>query len=97
MVDYLAVLVSAVVAMIFGSVFYGALFGKTWMRLMKFSDKQMKAMKKKGMGMSYFWMFVGLLISAWVLSLFVNYLEASTFMQGMGVGFLVWFGFLATN
>ena len=27
----------------------------------------------------------------------VNYLEASTFMQGMGVGFLVWFGFLATN
>ncbi len=39
--------------MIIGSLWYGALFGKTWMKLSKITDKQMKEMKKKCVGMSY--------------------------------------------
>lgn len=42
-VDYLAVLLSTVTAMFLGSLWYGPILGKQWMKENKFSDEDIKA------------------------------------------------------
>ena len=96
-INLLAVLISAVVSMVIGSLWFGALFGKAWMKEMKFDNKKIQAMKKKGMGKSYFVNFLGTFVMAYILSHFVDYMGAVTFNQGMWTGFLVWLGFFATS
>ena len=44
---------------------------------------------------SYIIAFISSLLIGYVLALFVNYLLANTFIDGMNVGFLVWLGFVA--
>ena len=97
MVNYLAILISGIVSMIIGGLWFGPLFGKKWMRLMNIPQKQMQEMKKKGMGKSYFWGFIMTLIMSVVLSLFISYFGATTFEQGCWLGFLVWMGFFVTS
>ncbi len=96
MVNYLAVLVSGIIGMIIGSLWYGPLFGKTWVKLSNISSKQMKKMKKKGVGKSYFLGFISALVMFYFLALFVEYLGANTFGQGAWLGFLLWLGFFVT-
>ena len=93
----LAVLVSAIVGMVIGALWYSPiLFGKVWMNLSGFTDKKMQEMKKKGMAVPYILNFIFILILSYVLALFINASQAVTIMQGAIVGFFVWIGFMAT-
>ena len=95
-VNYLAVLVSAIVSMIIGFLWYGPLFGKPWMKLMNITPKMMNDMKKKGgMGKNYFVSFIASLIMAFVLAHAVAYAGATTIVEGLIVGFWNWLGFIA--
>jgi len=86
---FLAILISAVVGMIVGALWYSPiLFGKTWMKLTGLTKSSMKS-KKKGMGKSYFGMFISLLVMAYALSLFLN-------VNGLMGAFWIWLGFIAT-
>ena len=96
-VNYLAVLVSAVISMFIGFLWYGPLFGKQWMKLSNVTNKQMKEMKKKGVTKNYFWAFIGTFVMAYVLALLIGYLGYNTFGQGAWLGFVVWLGFFATS
>ena len=96
-VNYLAVLAAAAASMVIGFLWYGPLFGKQYMKLMKVDDKKLKAAKKKGMGKSYALTFLTSLITGYVLANFVGYLGASTASEGAVLGFLVWIGFFATT
>ena len=49
-INFAAVLVAAIVGFIIGILWYGPLFGKSWMRLMGMTDKQLKEARQKGMG-----------------------------------------------
>lgn len=96
-VNNLAVLVAAIASMIVGALWYGPLFGKTWMRLSGISGQKLKQMKAKGMGKSYLMTFIASLVMAYVLSLIVTLALADTFVRGAVVGFWVWLGFVATE
>ncbi len=98
-VNYWALLGAAVASMILGSLWYGPLFGKKWMALSGMSPDKINAAKSKGMGKSYALMFVGSLVTAYVLSHFLvfasAYMEAAGVSAGFMAGFWVWLGFIA--
>lgn len=51
-INYLAVIVSMIVAMVIGFLWYGPVFGKMWIHLMDFTSEHMEAAKTKGMSYS---------------------------------------------
>ena len=95
---YLVILISAIISMVLGSLWYSPiLFGKQWIKLMGISKKDMGKNKNKGMAKSYIVLFISSLVTIYVLSMFTSLLGASTFSQGMMIGFWVWLGFFATT
>ena len=103
-VDYLAVLVCGIVAMILGFLWYGVLFGKAWMALEGISPERMAAMKsdpaakRKTMG-SYAIQFVSALIMAYVLAHMLIIVSVFDFgpgilEAGLSAGFWSWLGFV---
>ena len=99
-INYWAVLAAAVASIILGFLWYGPLFGKQWIRLSGFSDKQIKQMKEKGqkgMTKTYTVMVISTLVTAYVLAHFVDYLQALTVGEAVTLGFWLWLGFLATS
>lgn len=99
-VNYIAVLLAALSAMVVGAVWYTpAVFGKAWMRLAKIKPNQ----EINGMQMArlYGVAFVVALVTAYVLA-HVAYLSnqffGSTFMQdALTTGFWLWLGFTAAR
>ena len=98
-INYLAVLAAAVVSFVIGWVWHSpVLFGKAWMKLSNMDKKKIEEHKKSGkMGSSLFFQFVATLITGYVLAYFVGYAGAKTAMDGVVLGFWVWFGFFATT
>ena len=91
-VNLWAVLITAIVSMIVGALWYGPLFGKAWMRFVGFNKDSVKKMKMtatKSMTLG----FIGSLIMAYVLAVFVGLSGANTLVEGAMVGFWVWLGF----
>lgn len=92
-VNYLAVVVAAVAAFVFGAVYYGAL-GKPWMKAARIDPASAK------MSAALFaTSFVAELVMAFVLSLVINAfgMGTTTLVGGLVSGFVVWLGFLATT
>lgn len=95
-INYLAVLVAAIASMVLGFAWFGPLFGKQWIALMKFDKKKVEEAKKKGMGAkTWVLMIIGTLVTSYVLAHFVDYLDATNFAGALQAGFWIWFGFFA--
>ena len=91
-INWLAVLVAAVVAMIIGGLWYSPImFGPRWMRLARRSPEQVRANMPKALAVD----FIGMLIMAFVLLHAVRYAGAQGIGQGAAVGFFNWLGFVA--
>ncbi len=96
-INYLAVLVSAIAAMVIGGLWYSPiLFGKLWMKLSNITKKQIEEAKKKGMSKSYIVMFIATLVMSYILAHFVDYVEATTVIEAIQLAFWVWLGFIVT-
>lgn len=98
-VNWIAILVAAVVQMIVGYVWYSPmLFGDTWMKLsgIKKPAKIDDAMKKSMMK-SMFWMFIGAIVAAFVLSGFIGYAGAKGIVEGALIGLMAAIGFQVTS
>lgn len=96
-INYWAVLVSGVAMMVLGGLWYSPLlFGNIWIKLSGFSQKDMEKAKQKGMAASYFFNFVATLVMAYILAHFVDYVDATTWQDGLLAGFWIWLGFIAT-
>ena len=96
MINYVAVFVAAIASMVIGSVWYGPLFGKMFMREMcmdKMTPEQM-AEAKKGMWTNYVLQFVASLVMFYVLARFMGMLGALSVNAGLIVAFWVWIGFV---
>ena len=95
-VNFWAVLVSAIASMVVGSVWYGPLFGKVFIKAMGMDqwspDKQ--AEMKKGMMLSYLWQFVASLVMFYVFAWLMGALGAVSVMGGIQAAFWVWLGFI---
>ncbi len=100
-INYIAVLVAAILNMVAGAVWYG-IFSKQWM---KAAGKSEGDMKKGGpdANKGYLVTFLGALVLAYVLAHFVMYVIASGYftysdtMIGLLTGFWAWLGFVATT
>jgi hypothetical protein len=96
-VNYVAVLVAAVVSIVLGMLWYSpALFGKQWMKLVGLTQKDMNKMKKKGMTGSYVGMIISSLVLAYVLAVFIGIAGTTGIAGGLQIGFWLWLGFQAT-
>lgn len=94
MINYWAVLVSAIGNMVLGGLWYSPiLFGKQWMHYMGLTMEHMEKHKRAAQK-SYAMATVGSLLMAYVLSHIVDYAGASTFVHGLQAGFWVWLGFV---
>src|SRR5258708_15873212 len=97
-INYLAVLVAALLSMPIGFLWYGPLFGKPWMKEMGMTKEKMTEAKKKGMGKSYLLMFLGSLVMSYVLAhatIFAGaYLKSEGVSAGVMSGVWNWLGFI---
>lgn len=87
-----AILLSAVASMIIGSIWYGPLFGKLYMKesgMTKLSKKEQEAMKKK-MGFTYALQFLASILMFYVLALLIGVLPLTSIVTAL----IVWMGFI---
>lgn len=95
-VNYWAVLASAVASMVIGSIWYGPLFGKLFMRetgMDKMSKEKMAAAKKT-MWVSYLAQFIASLVMFYGVAVLVSSFNQMSLRGGIITGFLVWLGFV---
>ncbi|MCC6290991.1 DUF1761 domain-containing protein [Candidatus Nomurabacteria bacterium] len=92
-VNYLAVLVGAVLSMVVGAIWYGPLFGKKWLEIVGASevDLETRRQMQKSAGPLYVVQFFLTLFQVLVLAILVN--NANAF-SGISVSFLVWAAFI---
>ena len=95
-INYWAVLVATIAAMVLGFLWYGPLFGKVWIKLMGFDKKKMDKNMKKEMKKAYMILVITTLVTSYVLAHFVKYL-GTTVSDAMQTAFWIWLGFMATT
>jgi beta-lactamase superfamily II metal-dependent hydrolase len=91
-VNYLAVLLAAVGAMVVGFLWYGPLFGKTWAKLSGVSADKMKGANWT----LYLWQYVAAAVTALVLSVFLTLTGSTTLDAALRTAVWLWLGFQAT-
>ena len=94
-INWVAVLVAAVVNMIVGSLWYGPIFGRAWKHMMGFTDDMMKSMRLSAM-QAMVGGFITALIMAYVLAYFVVIYGAIDMQGAFELAFWIWLGFMAT-
>ncbi len=92
-----AVLVAAAACMVLGSLWYGPLFGKPWMKSMGWDPNMtMTPEKRKAGNKAMMWMIPVSLLTAYILAHFVDYTGSATWLEGAQTGFWIWLGFQLT-
>lgn len=97
-VNYLAVLLCGVAAMIVGFAWYTPLFGRQWTKLVGLTEKKTGA-AKKGMEKTYLISFASALVMAWFLEHVIWYSAPGnlTVFNGVKIAIYMWIGFVATT
>jgi hypothetical protein len=92
-VNYIAVVVAAVVALVIGFIWYSPrVFGNRWMAYLGTTQAQLGNPGPTGMAVGV----VASLINAWVLALLSLNLGGKSLTDGVMLGVLAWLGFMAT-
>ena len=95
-VNYLAVLVCALVATGLGTLWYSPfLFGKLWLQETEQSEEELK--RRNSSVRIYGLTFLGHLAMAYVLARVMSYTNATTVTESMRLAFLCWTGFTAST
>ncbi len=93
-INYLAVLVCAVISMVTGSMWYGPLFGKAWMKETGMTEESVKDFNPVKMyGIAFVAHFVIALVMGYVISL----IGAEGVIGGIRVALTAWVGFVAAT
>jgi hypothetical protein len=93
-INYLAVVIAAVVNMVVGAAWYSpALFGKEWSRLI---GRRMEDMRKNA-GPGYAITTVGALVQSWIFAYLLGAMSITTAAEGASIGFLIWIAFVAVT
>lgn len=95
-INYWAVLVAAIVNMIVGTVWYGPVFGKTWRRLIGFTEESMKNMPLTAPQAMFGGSITSLLMS-YVLAHFAFIAGAVSASDAFELAFWIWLGFFFTT
>jgi hypothetical protein len=96
-INYLAVIVAAVVAWLASAAWYMSL-GKIWMAALGKTPQQMEQDRKKpGAFLPFVYALVANLVIAWMLAGLLGHLGALTLRGGVISGAFCWFGFVLTT
>ena len=92
-INYLAVLVCGISAMVLGSIWYGPLFGKVWMRVNNVSPDDLEKRKEmqKSAGPLYVVQFVLTLLQAWIMAWYIGSMDSAS---GVHNAFGMWLAFI---
>lgn len=73
-INYFAVIVCAILAMVLGYLWYGPFFGKKWMEIVGVNPNDLEARKKmqKNAGILYFIQFALTLFQVWILAYYIG-------------------------
>lgn len=93
-VNWLAVLVATVAAMVIGFLWYGPVFGKIWMAAMGKTQEEIRA---AGSSMAIPISVITALITALALAVVMNAAGADTVSEGIVWGLFASIGFIATS
>jgi len=95
-VNYLAVIVCAVIYFMLGGLWYSKLlFANPWMKDIGKREAEIKAMGSPAPG--YIMAFIVALFTSFILSVFINYAGGATLVDGAKIGFYAWLGFGITT
>lgn len=92
-VNYVAIIVAAIINLVLGFLWYGPLFGRRWTALSNITPQQMAS---GGIAKTTLGSFIVALIMFYVLSLVVDWTGAKSIGAGAGAGFWMWVGFVGT-
>jgi|SRR3990167_5729170 len=95
MINYLAVLVSAIAAFAVGALWYGPLFGKQWKQLMGLTDDGISSVRLTAI-QAMAGGFVTTLVIVFVLANLFVLAGVTTVTSAMTLAFWIWLGFVAT-
>jgi hypothetical protein len=90
-VNYYAIVVSAIVAWLFGAAYYAAL-GRPWMKAARLDPESIRMTAGP-----FIVSFVAELIMAWMLAGLLGHLGVFTLTSGVVTALFVWFGFIVTT
>jgi hypothetical protein len=94
-INLLAVLIAAIFNMVLGMLWYSSfMFGKFWAASIGKTEEELKS---RSTGPLYMVNTIASLILAYVLAHFISYLQATTVVMGVQVGFWIWIGFIVTT
>lgn len=93
-INYLAVLVCGIISMVIGSMWYGPLFGKAWMKETGMTEKDVKDFNPVKM---YGIAFIAHLVIALVMAYVIELVGAEGVIGGIRVALTAWVGFVAAT
>lgn len=98
-INYLAVLVAALIPMAVGAVWYSpALFAKKWMALVGKTEEEMKNVNPmKAYGISFLTSLIMAFVLAHSVHFGMSFMHISGFAAGMQGGFWSWLGYVVTT
>ena len=94
-INWVAVLVAAVVNIVVGSLWYGPIFGRAWKHMMGITDESMRNMRLSPM-QAMVGGFITAIVMAYVLAHFVVTNGAVGVKGALELSFWIWLGFMAT-
>ncbi len=95
-INYLAVLVAAILHWILGAVWYG-LFSSKFIELMAWTPAQLAAIESQSHTRDYILAFLSSLILTYILAHFLQYTKATNVASGLQTAFWLWLGFIITT
>ena len=90
-VNFVVVLIAAVVQWLLGALWYGLLFKKSWRSLTGLAEGE----KPKGAAFGMIISFIASLLVSYILALVVKSAEANVFTHGAKLAVICWSGFVA--
>lgn len=92
-ISLLPVIASTIASVAIGSLWYGPLFGKIWIKEMGWTEEEIKKGKEQGMNKAYALTILGSLLSAFVLGQIIIDTGTADASDGAWLGFWAWLGF----
>lgn len=93
-INYIAVVLGGIIAMVLGFLWYGPLFSRPWMRLVGLSAEKIAA-AKDSMAKGYLLSFISALVMSTVLFWVVKVVAPFSVVDGAFLGGFLWIGFIA--
>lgn len=90
-----ALLVASLAGFLIGFLWHGPVFGKTWIALMGWTEKDIAAAKNRPMAGTMALGFVAQVVTAFVLALLARVLGLASVPEALQLAFWAWFGFIA--